>query len=1052
MRAAAPGPARGPRSAGQIVTLVRVRADARLPARARAGRSGRARRRRRGRPRRRRRGRALEGRGRGRRAPQRARPRRPRARRAGARRRNVRSTRATDRAPFSHCARRCATVRSGRGEDQPCPTPSRSRAPPENRSREASTPSRRIRTFRSACSSLPRRSRRRWARSTRSSAPGARSSRRTPRPRWRSVQTALGRASGAAAAASGGGRGARGGRRQRSAACTRWRARPRRRRPQPAPAGAAPGAAGPRRRLARRGPPRRRSSRPRPLAPRAPAQRPASAAPRQRARPGAGSAARAGDGRLGGHRGARARTARPTSTRASPATTSSTTAASSSRPTSSRRSASRCASRCRCPGGYEFEANAVVRWRREPSDAGNDAPPGFGAQFTEITPRRGSSSTATCATASRCFTTISERRARATTDAAACSSLASRLRSSRSLVVAPSRRVALRTRARAQRTIPKLLWKTLETAALPHQLLLDRGRSRRSTSPTLAEAIHARLVPAVGWAPSEKTEIVLTDQTDSANGSATALPYNAVRLYVTAPDDMSPLGDVDDWYLELVTHEYTHILHTDHIAGIPALVNAVLGKTLAPNQVQPRWLLEGSRSSRRARETSGGRLRSSMWNMWMRADVLEDNVATLDVFSNIAAALAAGQHLVPLRLVLHAVDRRDVRRAGDPRDDRRLRAAAHPLRRSTARSGARRGARTRSSTRRGSTRCSASFGAQADGDPRARAARGRARSPTRATPSSTRAGSRPTRGRSTPGDLLYYVDDGHTTAGLWALPLVRDARRARRRRARGRARAHDPHERRRARRRSCPTAPSSSARATCTTTSSSSTTSSSCPRTRRARRASRARACAGATAGARSIPSVSPDGRRVVFTTNHRGTTYLMMADVVPRRRRASTRSRTCGALVAERALRSGVHAALVARQPARRVQRRGSAGGYRDVRIVDTRDGSFVDVTHDRAIDGDPSFSPDGKWLYFHSDRTGVMNVYAYEVATGRLQAGHQRRQRRVPARALARRQVARVRRLHARGLRRLRDAARSESQWLDPLPYVETRPRRRPSRRPRP
>jgi hypothetical protein len=37
------------------------------------------------------------------------------------------------------------------------------------------------------------------------------------------------------------------------------------------------------------------------------------------------------------------------------------------------------------PGGYEFEANAVVRWRREPSDSGSDAPPGFGAQFTEIT-------------------------------------------------------------------------------------------------------------------------------------------------------------------------------------------------------------------------------------------------------------------------------------------------------------------------------------------------------------------------------------------------------------------------------------------------------------------------------------------------------------------------------------------------------------------------------------------------------------------------------------------------------------------------------------------
>jgi uncharacterized protein (TIGR02266 family) len=35
------------------------------------------------------------------------------------------------------------------------------------------------------------------------------------------------------------------------------------------------------------------------------------------------------------------------------------------------------------PGGYEFEANAVVKWTRE---QGGDAPPGFGAQFTQITP------------------------------------------------------------------------------------------------------------------------------------------------------------------------------------------------------------------------------------------------------------------------------------------------------------------------------------------------------------------------------------------------------------------------------------------------------------------------------------------------------------------------------------------------------------------------------------------------------------------------------------------------------------------------------------------
>jgi hypothetical protein len=41
--------------------------------------------------------------------------------------------------------------------------------------------------------------------------------------------------------------------------------------------------------------------------------------------------------------------------------------------------------RVRMAGGYEFEANGVVRWRREPGVSPADAPPGFGARITEIT-------------------------------------------------------------------------------------------------------------------------------------------------------------------------------------------------------------------------------------------------------------------------------------------------------------------------------------------------------------------------------------------------------------------------------------------------------------------------------------------------------------------------------------------------------------------------------------------------------------------------------------------------------------------------------------------
>ncbi|MDP8999350.1 MAG: BamA/TamA family outer membrane protein, partial [Myxococcota bacterium] len=235
------------------------------------------------------------------------------------------------------------------------------------------------------------------------------------------------------------------------------------------------------------------------------------------------------------------------------------------------------------------------------------------------------------------------------------------------------------------------------------------------------------------------------------------------------------------------------------------------------------------------------------------------------------------------------------------------------------------------------------------------------------------------------GDLVYFVDDGHTTPGLWALPLVRDDR--------GRVVGARESQRDLVIRTSGVAGASFMPDGTAVFSSTDvhenlfyfadlfelpahrkSPTGMEGLRERW-------------TSGWRAIdPSVSPDGRRVVFTTNHRGSTYLMIGDIVPS---ANT---------------AGLHAVANARglvpsgrfdqaftprwAPDNRHVAYGAwhRGGYRDVRIADTIDGSFVDVTHDRAIDGDPMFSPDGRWLYFHSDRTGIMNVYAYEVATGRL------------------------------------------------------------------
>lgn len=155
---------------------------------------------------------------------------------------------------------------------------------------------------------------------------------------------------------------------------------------------------------------------------------------------------------------------------------------------------------------------------------------------------------------------------------------------------------------------PNLYWYTIETEHFRvtyHTGLEEVGQHVAN----VAENIHHHMVEAMAYEPTkDKTEIVLSDTAESANGSASALPFNALRLLVTSPEDFSPLGDVDDWYLELVTHEYTHVLHTDNIHGIPAIVNAVLGKTLAPNQVQPRWILEGLAVYQETARTSGGPL------------------------------------------------------------------------------------------------------------------------------------------------------------------------------------------------------------------------------------------------------------------------------------------------------------------------------------------------------------------------------------------------------------------------------------------------------------
>lgn len=143
------------------------------------------------------------------------------------------------------------------------------------------------------------------------------------------------------------------------------------------------------------------------------------------------------------------------------------------------------------------------------------------------------------------------------------------------------------------------------------------------------EEAHERLVPFFGEGPKQKTQVVLTDHTDAANGSATAFGRPQIVLHAAPPDDLSILGDFDDWLFILVAHEYAHVLHLGTTGGATDWLTTLFGNLFNTNAIQPRLFVEGLATYHESLFTSAGRMRSSLADMFLRADFLEDRVLSL---------------------------------------------------------------------------------------------------------------------------------------------------------------------------------------------------------------------------------------------------------------------------------------------------------------------------------------------------------------------------------------------------------------------------------------
>ena len=160
----------------------------------------------------------------------------------------------------------------------------------------------------------------------------------------------------------------------------------------------------------------------------------------------------------------------------------------------------------------------------------------------------------------------------------------------------------------------------------------------------LAEEIHDDISVLFNWEVKKTVNVVLTDSTDSANGSASVLGRPVIRLYATAPTLESALQNHDHWLRALFVHEYTHIVHLSIHGRFADVINTVFGDTYMPNQLAPRWLIEGIAVLIETHRTSGGRIRSSLYRMYIRTAALEGTLLNLGQVSNSTREYLRGAH------------------------------------------------------------------------------------------------------------------------------------------------------------------------------------------------------------------------------------------------------------------------------------------------------------------------------------------------------------------------------------------------------------------------
>ncbi len=186
--------------------------------------------------------------------------------------------------------------------------------------------------------------------------------------------------------------------------------------------------------------------------------------------------------------------------------------------------------------------------------------------------------------------------------------------------------LAFHPSASAQFLDPALSWKTIET---PHfRVTFHPGtEGMAQLTAQAAEEAYDWWTDKLGYEPSIKTNLVVVDYQDGPNGFASLFPNLQIVNFAKFAgfSGLFANSEATSWEETVTFHEYGHIADLDYVGGMAANFRKVFGRVIQPGMQEPTLLVEGVPTYGEYKIRGASRANEPRVAMMLRTMLLEDS-------------------------------------------------------------------------------------------------------------------------------------------------------------------------------------------------------------------------------------------------------------------------------------------------------------------------------------------------------------------------------------------------------------------------------------------